>query len=76
LLEEPIAGTELWRGRTYRDAPEVDAEIKVALGDTPEGPPGRAPQPGDFVRARVEFAEVYDLQGRMVSGPGDDKAAP
>jgi len=50
-------GDEVFAGRSYRDAPEVDG---LVLG------PGR-PLPGSMVRVRVEQALPYDLWGSLVS---------
>jgi len=50
-------GDEVFAGRSYRDAPEVDG---LVLG------PGR-PSPGSLVRVRVEEALPYDLWGSLVS---------
>jgi ribosomal protein S12 methylthiotransferase len=50
-------GDEVFAGRSYRDAPEVDG---LVLG------PGRPP-PGSMVRVRVERALPYDLWGSPVS---------
>jgi ribosomal protein S12 methylthiotransferase len=61
LTEGPIEGSRLWRGRTYRDAPEVDAEVKLALPGT-----GMSLEPGQFVEVEITGAEVHDLRGRVV----------
>ena len=50
-------GDEVFAGRSYRDAPEVDG---LVLG------PGRPP-PGTLVRVRVEEALPYDLWVSLVS---------
>ena len=51
-LEEGV-----WAGRSYRDAPEVDAEvIPRATGEGPK------PVPGEFVWATVTKAQVHDLE--------------
>jgi ribosomal protein S12 methylthiotransferase len=50
-------GDEVFAGRSYRDAPEVDG---LVLG------PGRPP-PGSMVRVRIERALPYDLWGSLVS---------
>ena len=50
-------GDEVFAGRSYRDAPEVDG---LVLGS------GRPP-PGSMVRVRVEQALPYDLWGSLVS---------
>ncbi len=49
-------GDEVFAGRSYRDAPEVDG---LVLGH------GRPP-PGSMVRVRVEQALPYDLWGSLV----------
>jgi len=51
-----LEGPEVFAGRSYRDAPEVDG---LVLG------PGRPP-PGSMVRVRVEQALPYDLWGNLV----------
>jgi ribosomal protein S12 methylthiotransferase len=63
LVESEAAGDgrrpardEVFAGRSYRDAPEVDG---LVLG------PGR-PAPGSMVRVRVEEALAYDLWGSLV----------
>jgi len=61
LLEGPIEGSRLWRGRTYRDAPEVDAEVRVAPTET-----NLSLEPGQFVDVEITAAEVHDLRGRVV----------
>lgn len=48
-------GDDIFAGRSYRDAPEVDG---LVLG------PGR-PSPGSMVRVRVEQAMPYDLWGSL-----------
>jgi ribosomal protein S12 methylthiotransferase len=50
-------GDEVFAGRSYRDAPQVDG---LVLGT------GRLP-PGSMVRVRVEQALPYDLWGSLVS---------
>jgi ribosomal protein S12 methylthiotransferase len=50
-------GDDVFAGRSYRDAPEVDG---LVLGT------GR-PLPGSMVRVRVEQALPYDLWGNLVS---------
>ncbi len=61
LLEGPIADSDLWHGRSYRDAPEVDGEVKVRL------PAGcGAVVPGQFIEVQVEAAEVHDLRAAAV----------
>jgi len=57
LLEEQVEG--IWKGRSYRDAPEVDGEVKVIV------PAGHAPLPGagHFIEVQITRAEVHDLEG-------------
>jgi ribosomal protein S12 methylthiotransferase len=55
LVEE--VGPEEARGRSYRDAPEVDGQVRLA-----PVPPGVAP--GQFVEAEITGAEIHDLVGR------------
>jgi ribosomal protein S12 methylthiotransferase len=50
-------GDEVFAGRSYRDAPEVDG---LVLGS------GRPP-PGSIVRVRIEQALPYDLWGGLVA---------
>jgi ribosomal protein S12 methylthiotransferase len=59
LLEGEVEG--VWKGRSYRDAPEVDGEIKILVGA--EGP---FPGPGRFVEVEITRAEVHDLEARLV----------
>lgn len=55
LLEESVDG--IWKGRSYRDAPEVDGEVKVlAQGRTDLAP-------GMFINVQITRAEVHDLEG-------------
>ena len=59
LLEGP-APEEGWIiGRSYRDAPEVDGEVRVGGCDC---------GPGEFVTAEITEAFVHDLAGRQTSG--------
>lgn len=60
LLEEFVDG--IWKGRSYRDAPEVDGEVKVL----PAGEGGPVLQAGSFVKVLVTRAEVHDLEGKPV----------
>lgn len=55
LLEESVEG--IWKGRSYRDAPEVDGEVKVlAQGRTDLAA-------GMFLNVKITRAEVHDLEG-------------
>jgi len=62
LLESPIERSELWLGRTFRDAPEVDGQIKVTCDTFRD-----LARPGRFVDVEVTAAEVHDLRGRITS---------
>ncbi len=44
-------------GRTYRDAPEVDGRVRIS----PEGAP---PPIGEFIHAEITDANEYDLEGK------------
>ncbi|MHB8994032.1 MAG: 30S ribosomal protein S12 methylthiotransferase RimO [Armatimonadota bacterium] len=55
LLEESV--DDIWKGRSYRDAPEVDGEVKVI----PQGRPGL--EAGQFIDVKITRAEVHDLEG-------------
>ena len=57
LLEESVDG--IWKGRSYRDAPEVDGEVKVL----PAGTSGAALRAGEFINVAISRAEVHDLEG-------------
>jgi hypothetical protein len=47
----------IWKGRSYRDAPEVDGEVKVlAQGRTDLAA-------GMFLDVKITRAEVHDLEG-------------
>ena len=48
-----------WTGRSQREAPEVDGEIRFTTGGTPLSV-------GDYVRVRVEDNDGADLIGRAV----------
>ena len=52
------------KGRSYRDAPEVDGEVIVGdcRGD-----------PGDFVEVLITAGEVHDLRGQVVRGQAPRK---
>lgn len=57
LLERDL-GEGWFEGRTYRDAPEIDAVARVFA-------PGA--KVGEFVTARIEDVEGQDLRGRAVA---------
>ncbi len=54
LIEEPGAGRRPARGRSAREAPEVDGCVRVA---------GTALQAGAFYRVTITGADAYDLVG-------------
>lgn len=60
LLERDLGGG-WFEGRSYRDAPEVDASVRVYA-------PGGGV--GQFVLARIERVEGQDLSGRALTGEG------
>lgn len=57
LVEEEVEG--IWKGRSYRDAPEVDGEVKIIV------PPGATLSAGQFVDVEITRAEVHDLEGKL-----------
>jgi len=57
LIEEPIEGEELFFGRIYAQAPEVDG-LTVVHTDTAE--------PGGFVRCRITKVNGIDLEATPV----------
>ncbi|MBV8268752.1 MAG: 30S ribosomal protein S12 methylthiotransferase RimO [Planctomycetaceae bacterium] len=61
LLDGPAPGVEdLWVGRTFADAPDVDGVTFVQ---------GRHLEPGDLVACQIIEAEGYDLIARAEAGP-------
>jgi ribosomal protein S12 methylthiotransferase len=56
LIEKELRKGKLWSGRSYRDAPEVDGEVKIE---------GEGLEPGTFAEVEVTGAEVHDLKGRV-----------
>lgn len=60
LLERPVAGKQaVWRGRSYRQAPEVDGDVFVKGAS-------RDAQPGGFVRVRYTAAAGYDMKAAVI----------
>jgi ribosomal protein S12 methylthiotransferase len=58
LVEEKVE--QVWKGRSTRDAPEVDGEVKIlGAGDL---------CPGEFAKVRITRAEVHDLEGVVEPG--------
>ena len=46
-------------GRSSREAPETDGEIRISCGDA-------RPEPGLFIPVKIESAQTYDLRGTML----------
>ena len=61
LIEGKLPGDEVYVGRTYRDAPDVDGYIFLDYGKT-----GGRLMTGDMVRARVTGTHEYDLVGEII----------
>jgi ribosomal protein S12 methylthiotransferase len=59
LLEESL-GDQVYLGRSYRDAPNVDPRIIISGA-------GEQLEPGCFIKVRITSAYAYDLAGRAVS---------
>ena len=59
LIDAPAPeGKNLWLGRTYADAPDVDGDTWVQ---------GAHLKPGDLVECEIVGADEYDLIARPVS---------
>jgi ribosomal protein S12 methylthiotransferase len=58
LVEECVEG--VFKGRSYRDAPEVDGEVKIV------GAPAGALSVGEFAEVEITRAEVHDLEGTLL----------
>ncbi len=63
LLEEEVEPGH-WRGRSYREAPEIDGLVQV---DT-AGRQLAEIKPGVFVPVRIEAATPYELSGKIKPG--------
>ncbi len=61
LVERKAAEGELWFARSYRDAPEVDCEVKIATAQE-----DTQPRIGQFAEVAITGAEIYDLNARLV----------
>ena len=61
--------SDVWVGRSYREAPEIDGLVRIA----PSGllARARAIKPGDFLTVEVTGAEAYEVYGRV---PAAEKA--
>ncbi|MCC6729350.1 MAG: 30S ribosomal protein S12 methylthiotransferase RimO [Chthonomonadales bacterium] len=53
-------------GRSFRDAPEIDGEVRVGGAE--------GARPGDFVRVRVTRAHTYDLEGVATPASMEERA--
>jgi ribosomal protein S12 methylthiotransferase len=60
LVEAAADRPFAWRGRSRRDAPEIDGVVYLRGADA---------RPGEMVRARITGAREYDLEGEIVGGP-------
>ncbi len=58
LLDEYEINTGYHKGRTYRDAPEIDNEVLIPQNNA-------ANQPGDFVKVTIDDAAEYELFGTI-----------
>ena len=58
LIEGQVSGENVYVGRTYRDAPDVDGYIFINTEETLVS--------GDFARVRVTGAYEYDLIGELL----------
>ncbi len=56
--EEPSGRSNLYRGRSEMDAPEIDGSVLFTAEKT-------APRPGELVKVRVNRAYEYDLRGEL-----------
>ena len=56
----PDSDGDLWVGRSYADAPDVDGLVYVASADL---------EPGDLVRCSILAADGYDLVARPEAAP-------
>jgi len=50
----------LWIGRSYREAPEIDGLVEIQV------PPGRVVREGEFVETRVLDGQPYEVQTKLV----------
>ncbi len=62
LVERKAEDRNVWFGRSYRDAPEIDCEVKVTM-------PGEGPEPeiGEFCDVVITSAEIHDLNGELLT---------
>jgi len=64
LLETWSPEEKAWRGRSYRDAPDIDGCVYVQADP--------ALQPGHFVEVRITRAGVHDLWGARAGQSGEE----
>jgi len=62
IVERKAPGHDVWFARSYRDAPEIDCEVKVRTA-----PGGHEPRIGAFAEVEITGAEVYDLNARLMN---------
>lgn len=64
VLEILVEGVEddVYFGRTYRDAPEIDGQVYFKYEGELE--------PGNFVKVKINEADQYDLMGEIMYEPG------
>lgn len=64
ILDRPVQGEEnVWIGRSYADAPDIDGVMYVTGGDA-------RLSTGDIVACEIVAAQGYDLVGVAVGEPG------
>ena len=66
VLVETVGGDTLEvRGRSQREAPEIDGEIIFQADGAVDSETLKRLRPGDFVEAEIVGADVYDLYARI-----------
>jgi len=63
MIEGRLPEEDVYVGRTYRDAPDVDGYIFIKSD--------RPLITGDFVTAKVTGADEYDLTGELTDEPAE-----
>ena len=61
LVESELPDEQIWLARSWRDAPEVDCQVKV---EVVAGAP--LPRIGRFAQVRITGAETHDLQAQLI----------
>jgi ribosomal protein S12 methylthiotransferase len=61
LVESELPDEQIWLARSWRDAPEVDCQVKV---EVIAGAP--LPRIGRFAQVRITGAEMHDLQAQLI----------